>query len=98
MLPLHDLNRPLRTPHVTRILIIINVSVFLATILYAWLDVDELSFMADVYDEFAMFPREIIRGERLYTVFTSMFLHGGLLHLFGNMVFLYVFGDNVEDA
>ncbi|RLG91205.1 rhomboid family intramembrane serine protease [Candidatus Bathyarchaeota archaeon] len=98
MLPLHDLNRPLRTPHVTRILIIINVSVFLATILYAWLDVDELSFMADVYDEFAMFPREIIRGERLYTVFTSMFLHGGLLHLFGNMVYLYVFGDNVEDA
>jgi rhomboid family protein len=33
-----------------------------------------------------------------YPVFTSMFLHGGLLHLLGNMLFLYVFGDNVEDA
>lgn len=33
-----------------------------------------------------------------YPVFTSMFLHGGLLHLLGNMLFLYIFGDNVEDA
>jgi len=33
-----------------------------------------------------------------YPLFTSMFLHGGLLHLLGNMLFLYVFGDNVEDA
>ena len=34
----------------------------------------------------------------LATPFTSMFLHGGWLHLIGNMVFLWVFGDNVEDA
>lgn len=33
-----------------------------------------------------------------FTLFTSMFMHGGLLHLAGNMLFLYVFGDNVEDA
>jgi membrane associated rhomboid family serine protease len=33
-----------------------------------------------------------------YPMFTSMFLHGGLMHLLGNMLFLYVFGDNVEDA
>lgn len=33
-----------------------------------------------------------------YPLFTSMFLHGGLLHLLGNMLFLYVFGDNVEDT
>ena len=32
-----------------------------------------------------------------YPMFTSMFLHGGLMHLLGNMLFLYVFGDNVED-
>ncbi len=32
-----------------------------------------------------------------YPIFTSMFLHGGLMHLLGNMLFLYVFGDNVED-
>jgi membrane associated rhomboid family serine protease len=33
-----------------------------------------------------------------YPLFTSMFLHGGLLHLLGNMLFLYVFGDNIEDV
>jgi membrane associated rhomboid family serine protease len=33
-----------------------------------------------------------------FTLFTSLFMHGGLLHLLGNMLFLYVFGDNVEDA
>jgi membrane associated rhomboid family serine protease len=34
----------------------------------------------------------------LYTLFTSMFMHATWLHLFGNMIYLYVFGDNVEDA
>jgi membrane associated rhomboid family serine protease len=43
-------------------------------------------------------PRYVAHGERLSTLFTSMFLHGGWMHLIGNMVFLYVFGDNVEDA
>src|SRR5947209_6474271 len=43
-------------------------------------------------------PRYISHGERVSTLITSMFLHGGWMHLIGNMVFLYVFGDNVEDA
>ncbi len=33
-----------------------------------------------------------------FTLFTSMFLHGGFAHLFGNMLYLWIFGDNVEDA
>jgi len=45
-----------------------------------------------------MVPYYVLRGERLYTLFTSMFLHADLLHIGGNMLFLYVFGDNVEDA
>jgi membrane associated rhomboid family serine protease len=48
--------------------------------------------------EFVMIPAEIIEGQRLYTLFTSMFMHAGWLHLLGNMLFLYVFGDNVEDT
>jgi len=39
-----------------------------------------------------------LRGQRLFTLFTSMFLHADLFHLGGNMLFLYVFGDNVEDT
>ncbi len=45
-----------------------------------------------------MLPSEIVQQQRLYTLVTSMFMHANWLHLFGNMLFLYVFGDNVEDA
>jgi len=45
-----------------------------------------------------MVPWLIMRGQSLHTLFTSMFLHADILHLFFNMVYLYIFGDNVEDA
>lgn len=45
-----------------------------------------------------MIPEQIIHGQQLYTLFTSMFMHAGWLHLIGNMLFLYVFGDNIEDT
>jgi len=41
-------------------------------------------------------PSEIMAGQDLYTLFTCMFLHGGWMHLIGNMMFLWVFGDNIE--
>jgi membrane associated rhomboid family serine protease len=56
---------------------------------------------------FALVPAEFLKGTDLppmipvpiwMTLFTSMFLHGGLLHILGNMLYLWVFGDNVEDA
>ena len=46
--------------------------------------------------EFGSVPAETVRGEHLITLFTSMFLHGGWGHLIGNMVFLWVFADNIE--
>jgi len=48
--------------------------------------------------KYGMTPAEIISGNRLYTLFTSMFLHGGLIHLVGNMLYLHIFGDNIEYA
>lgn len=56
-----------------------------------------------VFADLAMRPREVVdaihdHGFPLVTVFTSMFLHGGLTHLLGNLVFLYVFGPGVEEA
>jgi membrane associated rhomboid family serine protease len=45
-----------------------------------------------------MVPAYVVAGERLYTLLTSMFLHGGLAHIIGNMLYLYIFGDNVEVA
>ncbi len=43
-------------------------------------------------------PPDLYRVPAVLTVFTSMFLHGGLLHLLGNMLYLWIFGNNIEDA
>jgi len=78
-------------------LIMVNVIVTFMV----WLSVLGLidsSFAQDVKVRFAMSPYSIVHGEQLYTLFTSMFLHFDWVHLLGNMLYLYVFGDNVEDA
>ena len=46
--------------------------------------------------DFGSIPAQTMRGEDLQTLFTSMFLHGGWMHLIGNMLFLWVFADNIE--
>jgi len=97
LFPLRDSNRALTTPHVNRMLILVNVAVSVVILLSNFGFIDN-SFAWDIERRFAMTPYYIIRGEELYTLFTSMFLHAGLLHLFGNMLYLYVFGDNIEDA
>ena len=97
MFPIRDSNKALTTPHVNRMLIMVNVIVFLVW----WLSVFGLigpGFAVDIEERFSMTPYYIVRGQQLYTLLTSMFLHAGWLHLLGNMLFLYVFGDNVEDV
>jgi membrane associated rhomboid family serine protease len=47
---------------------------------------------------YGMIPADIIRGRHLWTLLSSMFMHGGIFHLLGNMLYLWIFGDNVEDA
>ncbi|MGB9676020.1 MAG: rhomboid family intramembrane serine protease [Candidatus Bathyarchaeales archaeon] len=103
MLPIRDWNRSRTTPHVNRFLIILNIVIF---IVY-WLS------RIGVFDEkiavlmagtdaqngaFVMVPDDVLHGQRLFTLFTSMFMHANWFHLFGNMLFLFVFGDNVEDV
>ncbi len=88
MIPIRDENRPKTRPIVTPILIIINVAVFIFCFFSS----------EDFVGQYAMVPVDILGGEKLYTVFTSMFLHANIFHIGGNMLFLYVFGDNVEDA
>jgi len=104
LLPLKDLNRSSTTPHVTRLLLVANIIVF---IVY-WSSVYNVLFggalVGSMDKEFVMLPSEIVQGQRLYTLFTSMFMHdtssfgAGVLHIFGNMLYLFIFGDNVEDA
>jgi membrane associated rhomboid family serine protease len=45
-----------------------------------------------------MIPALIIQGEQLYTLLTAMFVHGDIFHILSNMLYLYIFGNNVEDS
>lgn len=80
-----------------RILLIVNIIIFSVYFLSAEGILLSYQF-ADVMDqEFIMVPINILHGQQIYTLFTSMFMHANWLHLLGNMLFLYVFGDNIED-
>ncbi len=92
MIPIKDHRNPGRFPIINYTLIGINLAVFG---LMFTMSFPELRNFIGTY---AVIPSEILRGQNIGTIFTSMFLHGSILHLFGNMLFLYVFGDNVEDA
>jgi membrane associated rhomboid family serine protease len=58
---------------------------------------NNVAAMNTFWVNWAMIPARISDAEGLHTLLTHMFLHGGLLHLAGNMLFLHIFGDNVED-
>ena len=98
MIPLRDENRSLTTPHLTRIFLIINITVFLALWLSDFIQLPGFSSLRVAVENFGMVPSELLQGKKLYTLFTSMFMHGGPVHLIGNMLYLYIFGDNIEDA
>jgi len=49
-----------------------------------------------IYDRFATTPVDILRGTNYQSLFSNMFLHGGILHLAGNMLFMWIFADNIE--
>jgi len=98
VIPLRDENRSLTTPHLTRIFLIINITVFLALWLSDFIQLPGFSSLRVAVENFGMVPSELLQGKKLYTLFTSMFMHGGPVHLIGNMLYLYIFGDNIEDA
>lgn len=91
MFPLGDENHGARgAPIVTIALVVLNVLVFLYE---TTLPVEELQRFIF---EFGVIPAEIERGQDYFTLLTSMFVHGGFGHVFGNMLFLWIFGDNIE--
>lgn len=95
MFPLKTLRKPAATPYVTYTLIALNVMVFFweLTLSRAELSVQFMT-MALVPCEVS---RSLFSAETLLDSVRAMFLHGGWLHLTGNMVFLYIFGPNLED-
>lgn len=104
MIPLKDDIRARTTPFVTVLLIALNVVVFLYQVS---LGLDQESRAAEAFVfEFGVIPCRLSGAcaaplefpSPIATVFTSMFMHGGVLHIGGNMLYLWIFGNNVEDT
>ncbi len=92
MIPLRDHNPSRTFPFVTYALIALNVYMFIQMLM---LPESGLERFINVY---ALIPADIVGGTNLFTLITSMFLHGGFGHIIGNMMFLHIFGDNLEDT
>ncbi|HEU4793689.1 MAG TPA: rhomboid family intramembrane serine protease, partial [Nitrolancea sp.] len=102
MIPIGDENRGGRlTPVVNYAIIAINVLVFFYQLSLSGPALEHFLFT------YGAIPYELTHNVALnpplpipvyLTVFTSMFMHGGWLHILGNMLFLWIFGDNIEDA
>jgi len=93
MIPIRDEIKTHRTPVVNYLLILTNVAVFLLTLVFN-------RNPEDVFFEFALIPYQIKQGLDLgdmRNILTSMFMHAGWFHLLGNMLYLWIFGDNIED-
>lgn len=92
MFPIRDHNPSGKTPYVTYALIAINIVIFLASF------PGKSDFqVGHFFFDWGLVPARIMAGDGLETFVTSMFLHAGWMHLAGNMLFLWIFGDNLED-
>ena len=96
MFPIHDDTERIHgRPYVNYSLIAINVIVFVWEVIVTGYFSDQQA-VAEIFTNYGAIPIFILNGD-LLSILTSMFLHGGIAHLIGNMVFLFVFGDNIED-
>ena len=90
MFPIRDHNPSERTPYVTYALIALNLIMFVLTA--GWSDQ-----FNELWAMLALYPVAVMHGEMVWGLITHMFLHAGFLHIGGNMLFLWIFGDNLED-
>lgn len=89
MIPLGDADRrPLHLPRITALITGANAFVFLL----------ELVGGDAFISRWVLVPAEIVAGRNWITILTSMFMHGGWMHILGNMLFFWVFGPEIEDV
>ncbi len=102
MIPLHDDNPTEIQPRVTIGIIVVCVLVFLWQVSHSPNDFEQIAYSLGfipsvLFGENTLDP-SLVMVSAPVSIFTSMFLHGGWLHLGGNMLYLWIFGNNVEDA
>jgi rhomboid family protein len=89
MIPLKDASRQPRSyPIVTVSIIVVNILVFIL----------ELTGGEPFVKQWSLVPADIVAGHHLITIITAMFMHAGWMHIIGNMIFLWAFGPEIEDA
>ena len=88
LIPLGDASRRTRWPVVTVLIIAANV----------WMFLQELRFGDAFVFQWSAIPARVMAGHAWITLFTAMFLHGGWMHIIGNMVFFWAFGPAMEEA
>jgi membrane associated rhomboid family serine protease len=97
MFPIHDDTPRLHgRPYVNYGLIGINIIIFIYEIIIT-ANFSNRGAVITLYSNYGSIPELILSGQNLGSLFSSMFMHGSIAHLLGNMFFLYVFGDNLED-
>jgi len=104
MLPIKDDQPRYSTPYVNSFLIGLNILIYLLQWMQQVTDPQGAEMFARQFGEVPAHLSSFLAGSSRYTLpdivlpfFTSMFLHGSWLHVLGNMWFLYIFGDNIED-
>jgi membrane associated rhomboid family serine protease len=100
VIPIYDTIKSSSVPWVTRAIIVVNLAVFVYMALLDgnWLSFDGPRVNAFIL-EWAFKPATLIQNplDAVRDILVSMFMHGGLEHIVGNMLFLWIFGDNIED-
>lgn len=96
MFPIHDDTPRLHgRPYVNYSLIVLNVIIFIWEVIRTNFFSNEL-IVNEIFFTYGTVPDLVFQGD-FFSLVTSMFLHGGVAHIIGNMVFLHIFGDNIED-
>ena len=93
MFPFRDHNPSRKTPYVTLGLIILNCLIFLSY----WEDLGNYPVISKIYENWGLTPALLSHGHGYLTLISSTFLRGSFWHLAGNMLFLHIYSDNLED-
>ena len=102
MIPLHDANPTRRVPIVTRLLLVVNIVLWLYVLNLSRTPGAAEAFYERYAFNWTAFSAALTGGtvtvQTFVPLIAHMFLHGGWIHLLGNMLYLWIFGDNVEDT